>query len=130
MRITAFAVGIIFLVSCSSDEVRKRPSSVLSEDSMAVVLAELQVINAKFQHRDAKQKKLTDFIILEQHEFFDSLGVTQTHFDRSMKYYMQDYVEMQALHDKAMNLLSTRIAKYKSKHPEKEQIKVAPEPKT
>ena len=119
---------VLFLVSCGSKDERLRPTNILSEDSMSFILAELQVLNAKFQHREAKQKKLTDFIIVEQQNFFDSIGVSKAHFDRSMKFYMEDYVEMQTLHDEAMNLLSTRIAEYKSKHPEKEEVKVAPEP--
>ena len=119
---------VLFLVSCGSKDERLRPTNVLSEDSMSFILAELQVLNAKFQHREAKQKKLTDCIIVEQQNFFGSIGVSKAHFDRSMKFYMEDYVEMQTLHDEAMNLLSTRIAEYKSKHPEKEEVKVAPEP--
>ena len=48
---------------------------------------------------------------------YDSSGITQKQIDASMKFYAEDYGEMQKMHDKAMNLLTERMARLKTEKP-------------
>lgn len=105
---------LLALAACGGEEKRVRPSNVLSPDSMALFMAEVQLVNAKSQHRESRRKKLLELIKKEQLDLFDSLGVDKECFDRSMDYYMEDVSEMEQIHIDAMNILSERMAKIKS----------------
>lgn len=118
MRIALFTATVILFAGCSGNEKRVRPAGVLSADSMVLVLAEVQIINAKVTHRESRRKKFTDILKVEQLAMYDSIGVTQSQIDASMDFYAEDYGEMQKMHDKAMNLLTERMARLKTEKPE------------
>tara|TARA_B110000046_G_scaffold61689_1_gene69302 strand:- start:1437 stop:1859 length:423 start_codon:yes stop_codon:yes gene_type:complete len=118
MRIALFTATVILFAGCSGNEKRVRPAGVLSADSMVLVLAEVQIINAKVTHRESRRKKFTDILKVEQLAMYDSIGVTQSQIDASMAFYAEDYGEMQKMHDKAMNLLTERMARLKTEKPE------------
>ncbi len=118
MRIALFTATVILFAGCSGNEKRVRPAGVLSADSMVLVLAEVQIINAKVTHRESRRKKFTDLLKVEQLAMYDSIGVTQSQIDASMAFYAEDYGEMQKMHDKAMNLLTERMARLKTEKPE------------
>ena len=118
MRIALFTATVILFAGCSGNEKRVRPAGVLSADSMVLVLAKVQIINAKVTHRESRRKKFTDILKVEQLAMYDSIGVTQSQIDASMAFYAEDYGEMQKMHDKAMNLLTERMARLKTEKPE------------
>lgn len=118
MRLMLFLAIAIALASCGGKEKRIIPSGVLPPDSMVLVLAEVQIINAKATHRESRRKNYTDILKTEQLAVYDSLGVTQKQIDKSMKFYAEDYGELQKMHDKAMNLLTERMARLKTEKPE------------
>ena len=104
----------MILASCSGSEERIRPDYVIPEDSMVVLIAELQILNAESRHREVRRKKWTDFVKVKQRALYDSLGFDEARIDSSMNYYLQDYESFQTLHQDAMDLLSERLAKYKA----------------
>jgi hypothetical protein len=118
MRIALFIAALIVLLGCGGNEKKAIPPGVLSPDSMVVLLAEVHIINAKVTHRESRRKKYTDILKVEQLAMYDSLGITQKQIDKSMRFYAEDYGEMQKMHDKAMNLLTERMARLKTEKPE------------
>ncbi|HAW21667.1 MAG TPA: hypothetical protein DCX14_15905 [Flavobacteriales bacterium] len=107
-------IPVLILAACSSSEERIRPDYVIPEDSMVVLIAELQILNAEGQHREVRRKKWTDFVKVKQRAMYDSLGYDEARIDSSMNYYLDDYEAFQKLHEDAMDLLSERLAKYKA----------------
>ena len=107
-------IPVLILASCSGSEERIRPDYVIPEDSMVVLIAELQILNAEGRHREVRRKKWTDFVKVKQRALYDSLGFDEARIDSSMNYYLQDYESFQTLHQDAMDLLSERLAKYKA----------------
>ncbi len=118
MRIALFIAALIVLLGCGGNEKNAIPPNVLSPDSMVVLLAEIHIINAKVANRESRRKKYTDILKVEQMAMYDSLGITQKQVDKSMEFYAEDYDEMQKMHDKAMNLLTERMARLKTEKPE------------
>ena len=111
MKAAIFIVSLgLLLTACSGETPREIPSAVIQRDSMIILLAELQLINAKSQHREIRKGKLNEFVIEEQIRLFDSLGLNMQRFDSSMTFYLKDYEDMQSMHDEAMNLLSSKLA--------------------
>lgn len=121
MKTLATALLLIGVVACTSEAPRKRPADIYSPDSMALFMAEIQLINAKSQHRESRRKKLMDMIKREQQLLFDSLGITKETFDKSMNYYLEDAEEMEQLHIEAMDILSQRMAELKSEQSKDEK---------
>jgi hypothetical protein len=115
MRILGFAL-ILVVLGCSNtkEPTRKRPSYVISEDSMAILIAEHYVLNTISQDREVRKKRLTDFVKIDQKQLYDSFNITQAKFDTSMQYYLEDYRDMIKLHQTAMELLSARMAELKA----------------
>ena len=111
---------LVILAGCGGDEIREVPDGVISRDTMVMVLAETHIINAKFQHREARRMKFTDLLKVEQLAMYDSLGISEEKVNRSMKFYLEDYGEMQKLHDQAMNIISERMALLKTQKPQLE----------
>ena len=62
---------------CGGDKIREVPDGVISRDTMVMVLAETHIINAKFQHREARRMKFTDLLKVEQLAMYDSLGISE-----------------------------------------------------
>lgn len=119
MRISIALIAIIFVLgACGGKEKRIKPADVLSADSMALVLCEVQIINAKATHRESRRKKFSDILKMELLDVYDSLGVSQEVLDRSMKYYSEDYGDMQRVHEKAMNMMTERMARLKTEKPD------------
>ncbi|GAB5538698.1 MAG: hypothetical protein Salg2KO_08010 [Salibacteraceae bacterium] len=109
-----FGFALLFLVACSESELRQRPSDIIDPDTMARMIAEHHILNARSQDREVRKKRLTDFVKIDQQALYDSLHISEDRFEESMDYYLGDYKEMQKLHVKAMEILSTRMAELKA----------------
>ena len=103
------------LFACNEKENRVRPAYVLPSDSMAVMLADIQMLNAGYQHRDVRRDKLQAFAIKEYDAFFDSVGVSKERFDSSFSWWSKDTDAMLALYDNTLNILSIRVTEEKTR---------------
>lgn len=108
---------LLALLACSEEARRERPTYVLPQDSMALVLSEVHVLNAASQHREARKQHFQKFIESEHIALFDSLGIDQARFDSSLNFWLQEPKEMIGIYDVSMNLLSEKLAKVKQKAP-------------
>lgn len=105
----------IVLFACNEKENRVRPAYVLPSDSMAVMLADIQMLNAGYQHRDVRRDKLQAFAIKEYDAYFDSVGVSKERYDSSFSWWSRDTDAMQALYDNSLNILSIRVTEEKTR---------------
>ncbi|MDP4685338.1 MAG: DUF4296 domain-containing protein [Salibacteraceae bacterium] len=103
------------LFACNEKENRVRPAYVLPSDSMAVMLAEVQILNAEYQHRDVRRDKLQPFAVKQFDALFDSVGVSQVRYDSSFSWWSKDPDAMQALLDNTLNILSARVSEVKTR---------------
>lgn len=110
MKTWVYIAALLLMVGCASEEAPPRPSHILSEDTMSIVLAEVHYFNAAAQHRDVRRKFMQSLVKEDMDAFYDSLGVTEEQFDESLQYYLDRPQEMLELYDGAMDLLSTRLA--------------------
>ena len=81
-----------------------------------MLFAETQIINAKGQHREARSQKLAELILLDEQHLFDSLGVTQEKYKKSLDFYLEDYDLMSDTYDEVLTNLSTKLAKLRSQN--------------
>lgn len=110
MRNLLLVSFLISLSSCSDHEPRMVPKSVISLDSMPFVLAEMQLFNATAQHRESRKLRFQSLVLEEQKAWFDSLHLSESRFDSSMRFYLQDPNQMEEIYVQAMELLSSRAA--------------------
>lgn len=124
MKTHAYLLALLTLAACSKSKKDDRPvpENLIGKDTMALIMAETAIFNAKSQHTDTRKKDFKELIIEEEIMFFDSLGIAQDDFKRSLHYYMDNPKEMEAVYDEAMNLLTTRLAQ-EGKSPPKDTTK-------
>jgi hypothetical protein len=103
------------LFACNEKENRVRPAYVLPSDSMALFLADVQMLNAGYQHRDVRKDKLQAFAIKEYDAYFDSVGVSKERYDSSFNWWSRDTDALQALYDNTLNILSIRVTEEKTR---------------
>lgn len=123
MKYVSFSILALVLFACSEKEVRVKPSYVLAEDTMAIMMADLGIFNAELQHRDVRKDKLQNFVLEENQSYLDSIGISQERWDSSFAWYSKDLVLMQDIQDEALNILNAKLEEIKTKK------RTVPEPK-
>lgn len=101
---------ILGAFSCTDDAPRVIPKSVISRDSMPMVIARMHIFNATAQHREARKMKFQPLVLEEQQAWLDSVHISETRFDSSIRFYVQEPEEMEAIYVQAMDLLSSQAA--------------------
>jgi uncharacterized protein YcfL len=109
-------LSLFLLIGCKSKEPNPIPSGIYSKDTLVMLFAETQIINAKGQHREARSQKLAELILLDEQHLFDSLGVTQEKYKKSLDFYLEDYDLMSDTYDEVLTNLSTKLAKLRSQN--------------
>ena len=109
-------LSLFLLIGCKSKEPKPIPSGIYSKDTLVMLFAETQIINAKGQHREARSQKLAELILLDEQHLFDSLGVTQEKYKKSLDFYLEDYDLMSDTYDEVLTNLSTKLAKLRSQN--------------
>lgn len=117
-RLILYICCVALLVGCTKKKPRQRPNYVLPQDSMAMILSEVHLLNAVSQHRESRRQHFQKFVEAEQKVLFDSLGVPMARFDSSMTFWLQDPKKMKEIYDESMNVLSTRLAQVKRPSPD------------
>jgi hypothetical protein len=91
------------------------PQGVMAPDSMAIVMAEIQVLEAAIRSREVRKQKLQDEARLAYIGYFDTAAVSKDRFMHSLNYWKRDFGMMESIYDEAMEILSTRMAKEKKR---------------
>lgn len=90
-----------------------QPEGILSSDSLAILLADLQVFEAAIRSREARRDGLQDEARLAYLHYFDTSGISEERFKKSLDYWKNDLLIMEQVFDKSMEILSTKMAKAK-----------------
>lgn len=105
-----FVIALLFLsFACSSDQV-KIPNYVIQPDSMVPILTDLHITDAYLainRSRESNAVKKTFY-----KSVFSNHGVSKQDFDTSILFYTAHPEVYEAIYDKVMAELSTRMAKY------------------
>lgn len=112
-RLIIYICCVALMAGCTKKKPRQRPGYVLPQDSMAMILAEVHLLNAVSQHRESRRQHFQKFVEAEQKALFDSLGVPVARFDSSMTFWLEDPKKLKEIYDESMNVLSTRLAQVK-----------------
>lgn len=115
MKYVSFFILAFILFACSEKEIRVKPSYVLAEDTMAIMMADLGIYNAELQHREVRKDKLQNFVLEENQNYLDSIGVSQERWDSSFAWYSKDLIVMQHIQDNALNILNSKLEEFKTK---------------
>lgn len=115
MRIFAAVCLLLIMASCGNKkkELTPKPEGVLSKDSLAFYLSEVHIIDAAMRHREVRKKNLQKQAREGFHHYFDTAGVSQDRFVKSLDYWKDNYSEMEEIYDLSMEILSTKLAKLK-----------------
>ena len=81
-------------------------------------MADLHLLDAATRHRDVRKLGIQAHVKNAYFEYFDTCGITQERFDKSLDYWSEDNEDMIQVYDLTMEILSTRLA----------DVKGAPEP--
>jgi hypothetical protein len=118
----ALIVSFFVAVLCLSCNERKSVSSlpppprgVLSADSLAILLADLQVFEAAIRSRETRRDGLQDEARLAYLNYFDTVGISEERFKTSLNFWKDDLFVMEQIFDQSMEILSTRMAKAKQR---------------
>lgn len=98
-----------------ASQVLEVPQGVMPPDSMAVVMAEIQVLEAAIRSREVRKEKLQDEARLAYIGYFDTAAVAKDRFMHSLDYWKRDFGMMESIYEEAMEILSTRMAKEKKR---------------
>lgn len=115
MRIFAAVCLLLIMASCGNKkkELTFKPEGVLSKDSLAFYLSEVHIIDAAMRHREVRKKNLQKQAREGFNHYFDTAGVSQDRFVKSLDYWKDNYSEMEEIYDLSMEILSTKLAKLK-----------------
>lgn len=124
----AFLLLASLLWSCTGKEPPPpKPNYVLPDDSLAMVLAEMHLYTAIFQHRTVRRNRLKDYARRDLQLALDSMGVSRARVDSSLRYYKTQPTHLEGVYDEALNILSTQLAEQKAleaKNKQKDSLKL------
>ena len=104
--------GVLF--SCSEEEKRLRPATIIGSDSMSLILSEVHIINAMHQHREIRKNKLQPYVLKEYTALFDSIGIKPERFEESLSWWTEDPDSLEYILDEALNLLNEKAEEFKA----------------
>lgn len=110
------------IVACSGeqseDQTLQVPQGIIPPDSMALFMADIQVLEAAIRSREVRKQKLQDEARVAYIGYFDTAAVSKDRFMKSLDHWKNDFGIMETIYDDAMEILSTRVAKEKKQEEE------------
>jgi citrate synthase len=104
---------LMFLISCGTKS-NEKPGSLLSEEKLAAVLTEVELLDAvytlEYQKRDTSRQTMAAYY----EEVYQRHGVTREQFTESLEWYGKDPEKIRALRYKVYDELSRMQAELKS----------------
>ncbi len=113
MKYTFFILTILLLVS-ACEEKREAPAGLIPEDQMVLILADVSLIEAKYQRRIIQPgRNLREETLKNYSALFKKYGITSKQFADSYNYYQDDPEKMEAIYDKVLEELTRQEAAVK-----------------
>ena len=116
IRLILLSIILLSLQGCGSDKnpaPAKKPTHILSKDSMAFYLSEIHIVDAALRHRDVRKKGLQAQAKQGFINYFDTAHVSKARFTESLDYWKDNYEEMEEIYDQSMEILSTQLVTLK-----------------
>ena len=99
-------VLVIFLSSCTSNTIMKKPDDLIPKNEMIAIMTDIYLANASYNVRNKYQERQRNYMSL----VFEKYGVDSARYNRSNLYYMSRIDEYEKMHVK----VSENIKKMKT----------------
>lgn len=110
---------LIFIVSCTSNTIYKKPKNLIPEDEMVDLLVDLQLALGAKSIKNIKGKKNVDYM----HLVYEKYQIDSTRFAESNFYYMSDIDKFNKILKKTKNKLQKMKEEYKTLKKDKDSVK-------
>ncbi len=110
-----FILPFTFLLSCK-DKTVIIPDSVITRDSMAQVLSDIQLVEAMRTNKELTDSISKDTIMKIYSILFNKHGISEEQFEQSLDFYKDHPTLLEEIFDKTINELSSRQAVLGSKN--------------
>lgn len=104
---------LLFFFSCQQDN--KTPSTIIAENEMVEIIAQLEIAQA---HLKIKSASLDNAYIKSNYQqanfepIFKKYSITEKEFNNSLKYYAAQPKKMEAIYTKVIVILSEKQAQF------------------
>jgi len=85
-KTTPFILLLIFVFSCTSNTIYKKPDDLISEDLMVDLILDIQIANEAKNNKNSQEKRILNYMPL----VYKKYGIDSTRFARSNFYYTTD----------------------------------------
>lgn len=99
-------VLVIFLSSCTSNTIMKKPDDLIPKNEMIAIMTDIYLANASYNVRNKYQERQRNYMSL----VYEKHGVDSARYNRSNLYYMSRIDEYEKMHVK----VSENIKKMKT----------------
>ncbi len=96
----------IFLASCTSNTIYKKPKDLIPKDTMVLLLKDMYIANSARNYKDCNDNKRQDGYV---HLVFDKYKIDSTRFTTSNIYYTSKYQEYETILKEVKKELDTLI---------------------
>ena len=121
MQKTPYILIFLFLTSCTSNTIFKKPDDLISEQEMANLLTDLYISAAAKPLKNIQQKRNVNY----NHLVFEKYGIDSAQFKRSNFYYTTKIDEYESIYKKVEANLEKLNKTYKLMKKEKDSVKKA-----
>ena len=85
-KTTPFILLLIFVFSCTSNTIYKKPDDLISEDLMVDLILDIQIANEAKNNKNSQEKRILNYMPL----VYKKYGIDSARFARSNFYYTTD----------------------------------------
>lgn len=112
-------LSLIFVVSCTSNTIYKKPDDLIPEDKMVDLLVDLQLALGAKSIKNIEGKKNIDYM----HLVYEKYQIDSARFAESNFYYMSDIDKFNKILKKSKNKLQKMKNEYKALKKNKDSVK-------
>ncbi|PIE97299.1 MAG: hypothetical protein CR961_02120 [Polaribacter sp.] len=95
----------IFLISCTSNTIYKKPENLISKDTMVMLLKDMYIANSAKNFRNFQDERYNGYI----HFIYDKYKIDSTRFTTSNIYYTTQIVEYEEILKQVQTELDTLV---------------------
>lgn len=106
-----FTLLLLFVVSCTSNTIYKKPEDLIGKDEMIALILDIQLANGARNVKNKDEKRMVEYMPL----VYDKYGIDSARFARSNFYYstrIDDYTKM-------LKAVQARLAKMEKEYDRK-----------
>lgn len=112
-------LSLIFVVSCTSNTIYKKPDDLIPEDKMVDLLVDLQLALGAKSIKNIEGKKNIDYM----HLVYEKYQIDSARFAESNFYYMSDIDKFNKILKKSKNKLQKMKKEYNTLKKDKDSVK-------